>query len=457
MVQMDTFGNLPSIPMESIANAPALPFYEQYEEYTPVVEDDTSSWSSFGAVVLAAAAFGGAIGKLAMAKTERSPVAEELAVGMVDHERRAFAATQKKLSMLAVEGTGQADDTTWRRTFNGKPLTGANGAASGQVKPTGKGIVASVATATKQDFLEAEPYWDQSTIPINTYKNKEPFPAKVVSVERIVGPEAIGETCHIVLQHDGKMPYWEGQSYGVVPPGINPKNGKPNGVRLYSIASSRYGDDMTGNTASLVVKRATYWCPELQAEDPAKKGICSNYLCDAKPGDEVMLTGPSGKVMLMPEESPNTDYIMIATGTGIAPYRGMIRRLFTEKTPAGEAYKGLAWLFLGVMNEDSILYKEEWDEVKKNYPDNFRVDYALSMTQKAPDGSSMYVQYRVAEYGEEVYDRMEKGAHLYICGLKGVVAGVNEVFEKVAAAKGAVWEDKFKEWKKNGQWHVEVY
>jgi hypothetical protein len=41
-----------------------------------------------------------------------------------------------------------------------------------------------------------------------------------------------------VLQ--GKMPYWEGQSYGVLPPGTNPKNGKPNSVRLYSIASSRY-------------------------------------------------------------------------------------------------------------------------------------------------------------------------------------------------------------------------
>jgi hypothetical protein len=38
----------------------------------------------------------------------------------------------------------------------------------------------------------------------------------------------------------GKMPYWEGQSYGVLPPGTNPKNGKPNSVRLYSIASSRY-------------------------------------------------------------------------------------------------------------------------------------------------------------------------------------------------------------------------
>jgi ferredoxin--NADP+ reductase len=407
------------------------------------------SWSGMGAAVVAVAVFGVAARQVAKAKAT-SPVAEELAAAMVDHEYRAVEAAQRKLSMLAVEGAAVADeetDTSWRTTYNGKPKSWLR-RVFGRLRPT---------KPVKQDFLEATPYWDQSAVPINTYKNKAPFEAEVVSCERIVGPDAIGETCHIVFKTDGTMPYYEGQSYGVIPPGTNPKNGKPNGVRLYSIASSRYGDDMTGNTASLVVKRATYWCPELQAEDPAKKGICSNYLCDAKPGDKVMLTGPSGKVMLMPEENPNTDYIMIATGTGIAPYRGMIRRLFVEQTPAAEAYKGLAWLFLGVMNEDSILYKEEWDEVKKNYPDQFRVDYALSMTQKKADGSSTYIQDRVAEYGEEVYERMAKGAHLYICGLKGVVAGMNEMFESVCATKGVVWEDKLKEWKKNNQWHVEVY
>merc|ERR1711924_443002 len=161
------------------------------------------------------------------------------------------------------------------------------------------------------ELLEADPYWDQSTIPINTFKNKAPFTSKVVSTKRIVGAQATGETCHIILDHQGKMPYWEGQSYGVIPPGVNPKNGKPNSVRLYSIASSRYGDDMTGTTTSLCVRRATYWCPELKADDPAKKGVCSNFLCDSKPGDDVKLTGPSGKVMLIPEKEADVDLVMV--------------------------------------------------------------------------------------------------------------------------------------------------
>jgi hypothetical protein len=44
----------------------------------------------------------------------------------------------------------------------------------------------------------------------------------------------------------------------------------PHGVRLYSIASSRYGDFFDGQTTSLCVRRATYWDPEMNAEDPAK-------------------------------------------------------------------------------------------------------------------------------------------------------------------------------------------
>ena len=134
----------------------------------------------------------------------------------------------------------------------------------------------------KQDFLEASPYWDQSTVPVNTYKNKSPYTTKVVSCKRIVGPEATGETCHIIFDHQGKMPYWEGQSFGVIADGTNPKNGKPHTVRLYSIASSRYGDNMAGKTSSLCVRRATYWDPDMGKEDPAKKGVCSN-LCGNQP------------------------------------------------------------------------------------------------------------------------------------------------------------------------------
>lgn len=53
---------------------------------------------------------------------------------------------------------------------------------------------------------------------------------------------------------------------------------------IYFLYMKRYGDDFKGQTASLCVRRATYVDPETGKEDPAKKGVCSNFLCDAKPG-----------------------------------------------------------------------------------------------------------------------------------------------------------------------------
>jgi len=308
-----------------------------------------------------------------------------------------------------------------------------------------------------QDFLEVDPFWDQSTVPVNVYKNKAPFTGKVVSTKRIVGPKATGETCHIIIDHKGEFPYWEGQSWGVIPPGTREKDGKPHSVRLYSIASSRYGDDMSGNTGSLCVRRATYWCPELKADDPAKKGICSNFLCDTKAGDDVTMTGPAGKVMLLPEENPETDYIMVATGTGIAPYRGFIRRLFFEDTPAARAYKGEAWLFLGVANSDALLYDDEFQEAKSKFPDNFRLDYALSREQTNSKGGKMYIQDKVEEYADEVFNKLENGAHIYFCGLKGMMPGIQDMLKGVAEKKGINYDEWLKGLKKSKQWHVEVY
>ncbi len=78
-------------------------------------------------------------------------------------------------------------------------------------------IVAQAATKTIQKTkVPAE--LEKGDLPLNTFNNKKPFKATVKSVERIVGPKATGETCHIIIETRGEIPYWEGQSYGVIPP-----------------------------------------------------------------------------------------------------------------------------------------------------------------------------------------------------------------------------------------------
>ncbi|KAK9749078.1 hypothetical protein RND81_02G100800 [Saponaria officinalis] len=306
---------------------------------------------------------------------------------------------------------------------------------------------------------------DTKEPPLHLYKAKEPYTATIVSVERTVGPKTPGETCHIVIDHRGNVPYWEGQlrcyssgmSYYFLlffffitiflsPQSENPKKpGNPHNVRLYSIALTRYGDNFDGKTASLCVRRAVYYDPETGKEDPSEMGICSNFLCNAKPGDKFQIAGPSGKVMLLPEEDPKATQIMIATGTGVAPYRGYLR-MFMENVPTYK-FKGLAWLFLGVANTDSLLYDEEFTKYLQDYPDNFRYDKALSREQNNKKGGKMYVQDKIEEYGDEIFKLLDNGAHIYFCGLKGMMPGIQDTLKRVAEERGESWDTKLSQLK----------
>ena len=120
-------------------------------------------------------------------------------------------------------------------------------------------------------------------------------------------------------------------------------------------------------------------------------------------------------------------------------------------------YKGLAWLFLGVANSDALLYDDEWQPIVKNFPDNFKLDYALSREQKNKKGGKMYIQDKVEEYADEIFERLENGAVMYFCGLKGMMPGIQDMLKEVCRKKGKTYDDFVADLKKKGQWRVEVY
>ena len=72
------------------------------------------------------------------------------------------------------------------------------------------------------------------------------------------------------------------------------------------------------------------------------------------------------------------------------------------------------------------------------------------------EGEKQYIQDKVKENGKEIFDRMEGGAHLYMCGLKGMLPGVSEAMQEIAKSQGKDWDETLKKWKKAGQWHIEV-
>lgn len=337
-------------------------------------------------------------------------------------------------------------------------LDGSNGVS--QTKHTGNGKVASEEPQSKPPGEKSKPMTQAkapSDIPVNIYRPNSPFVGKCISTHDLVKEGGIGICRHITFDiSGGDLRYLEGQSIGIIPPGVD-KNGKPEKLRLYSIGSTRHGDNVDDKTVSLCVRQLEYKHPET---GETVYGVCSTYLCNLKPGDEVKITGPTGKEMLLPED-PETKVIMMATGTGIAPFRAYLWRMFKDAERAANPdyqFKGLAWLIFGVATTPNVLYKEELEEIQQKYPDNFRLTYAISREQKNPKGGKMYIQDRVAEHAAELWSLMQdEKTHTYICGLKGMEDGIDEALSAEAAKHGVEWKEFQRQMKRAGRWHVETY
>jgi ferredoxin--NADP+ reductase len=297
----------------------------------------------------------------------------------------------------------------------------------------------------------------KTEVPVNLYRPKSPFIGKCISNEPLVGEDGIGIVQHLTFDlSGGDLHYLEGQSIGIIPDGTDDK-GKPHKLRLYSIASTRHGDKLDDQTVSLCVRQLEYKHPET---NETVYGVCSTYLCNLEPGADVKITGPVGKEMLLPED-PEAKVIMMATGTGIAPFRAYLWRMFKEeerKRNTDYDFKGFAWLIFGIPVTPNILYKEELEAIQEQYPDNFRLTYAISREQQNPDGGRMYIQHRVAEYADELWGMIQDPkTHTYICGLKGMEGGIDEALSAAAEKTGVNWSDYQRQMKKEGRWHVETY
>ena len=293
-------------------------------------------------------------------------------------------------------------------------------------------------------------------VPVNTYKPKAPFEGKVLENYSLLKTGAIGRVNHITFDlsnGDPQLRYVEGQSIGIIPAGQDAK-GKPHKIRLYSIASTRHGDNFADDTVSLCVRQLQY-----EKDGQTIDGVCSTYLCNISPGDEIKITGPVGKEMLLPEDE-HANIIMLATGTGIAPMRAYLRRMFdpTEIAKNKWKFKGKAWLFMGAPKSANLLYDEDFESYKKQFPDNLRYTKAISREQNNKKGGRMYIQDRVLEHADEIFALIENPkTHIYLCGLKGMEPGIDDAMKTAAATKGINWSELRPQLKKAGRWHVETY
>ena len=266
---------------------------------------------------------------------------------------------------------------------------------------------------------------------INLYNLGKPAVAKVTGNFRLT-KDAGPDVRHIILDFGAQpFPYLEGQSIGIIPPGVD-ENGNPHLPRLYSISSPRDGERAGYNNVSLTIKRE-------------ENGLCSNYVCDLNVGDEVRVTGPFGSTFLLPDD-PDARLLMICTGTGSAPMRSFTMR--RQRTLAAKS--GGMVMFFGARTADSLPY---FGPLKKVPSEILEQHLVFSR-----EGDKEYVQDRMMKDEDRVAELLsDPHTHVYICGLRGMEEGVEKAFTNIAESIGQQWVALRDMMREEGRYHVETY
>lgn len=259
-------------------------------------------------------------------------------------------------------------------------------------------------------------------VELNIYTPKDPVEVPIVEnkiCSKEASPNFVRHVTFDVSGTDLEGRVQVGQSVGILPPGED-ENGRPYKLRLYSVSSPTKGEDGDASLISTTVKRTI---EELE-DNSLYLGVCSNYLADLQPGDKVRMTGPSGRRFLLPENQNDFNYLFFATGTGIAPYRGMIMELMES------GIENEVILVFGCPYRTDLLYPDYFEPLAKE-KDNFHYLPYVSREDRRSDGTKKYVQASLIDDAELIDPVLEKeNTLLYICGLKGMESGIYRTLAK---------------------------
>lgn len=152
-------------------------------------------------------------------------------------------------------------------------------------------------------------------------------------------------------------------------------------------------------------------------------GVGSRFLHDAPLGTKLEVKGPQGTFLRPLDVGPS---LFVATGTGIAPFRGMLH----DALAAGRTEP--LWVLFGVRSEADALYREEFEALAHAHP-NVRLMLSMSQPSAAWTGRRGYVQTHVLELWKELATHGRP--HAYVCGVKKMLLEVREVLKTQGGAE----------------------
>jgi ferredoxin-NADP reductase len=186
-------------------------------------------------------------------------------------------------------------------------------------------------------------------------------------------------------------------------------DGKPI-TRAYSLASAPIGT----NRFDLCLNRV-------------ENGKLSPRIFAMQPGDTMVMTAPLGTFTL---REPARDSILIATGTGITPFRAYLQTFLAQGAPGFT-------LLLGARYEAGLLYREEFEAMARRYP-HFRFWPTLSRPEPTWSGRSGHVQ---AHLAEAIGGRTD--VDFYLCGLAQMVDDVRAMLKDMGFDRKQIRSEKY--------------
>lgn len=157
-------------------------------------------------------------------------------------------------------------------------------------------------------------------------------------------------------------------------------------------------------------------------------GFATNWFWTLKVGDDVTVTLPYGGFVL--KEPVENDLVLIATGTGLAPLRSMLRVLLRD------GFQKPITLIFGVRYENEVLYSDEFRDLEKKHA-NFKFIPTISRP-KDWKGEVGYVQEKLKKYFTDPTRKQ-----IYVCGLVPMIEAVQKTAEEIGFDKKQVHFEKY--------------
>lgn len=264
------------------------------------------------------------------------------------------------------------------------------------------------------------------------YLEPATFAAEVVSKRMTV--------LDILREHKEALPVPFGTYLSLLP---------PMRTRHYSISSSPLASPTTATITYSVLDAPAWYQPS--KEDPKKHrpaqrflGVATNYLCALSPGDPVLVSvRATNPYFHLPADQEHTPIVMLANGSGLAPFRGFVQERATlllregEGTPRRDAPLAPALLLAGCRRRGrDQLYAEEFAEWARLGAVDVRWVFSQEEEEENGDNDDDGVRYVqdlfLRDFEQDILPLWETDARFYICGSRGLAKGVGDAAKRIA-------------------------